>query len=209
MEKVNPQPMSDRQSQAREVLWDHFINQAPAHPKNGLAPVLLSAKGGSTYPVKTEVEDPVTMSRNIKELARWWGADLIGITALEPSQLPSPEGTDTAAAENDEESGESPYRFALVCAIAADYDPSEAKGLGGQVVSQNGAVVIHYLRSYIRELGYRAVIGGVDTFEVATKAGLGRLDSSGRFVTSLRRPHVEIFDPVLTDLPLAADPLPK
>ena len=208
--------MLDRksQSEAREVLWDHFINHAPADLKNGLAPVILSAKGGSTYPVKTEVEDPVTMSRNIKELARWWGADLIGITELEPSQLQSQEGTDNATAENDEESGgspsgESPYRFALVCAIAADYDPSEAKGLGGQVVLQNGAIVIHYLRSYIRELGYRAVVGGVDSLEVATKAGLGRLDSSGRFVTPLRRSHVEIFDPVLTDMPLAADPLPK
>ncbi len=77
------------------------------------------------------------------------------------------------------------------------------------MVSQNGAIVIHYLRSYIRELGYRAVIGGIDSFEVATKAGLGRLDSSGKLVTPLRRPHVEIFDPVLTDMPLAADPLPS
>ena len=202
------------QSEARQVLWDHFINNVPADPKNGLAPVILSAKGGSTYPVKTEVEDPVTMSRNIKELARWWGADLIGITALEPSQLQSQELTDTATAENDEDSGgstsgDSPYRFALVCAIAADYDPGKAKGLGGQVVLQNGAIVIHYLRSYIRELGYRAEIGGVDSLEAAIKAGLGSLDRSGRFVTPLRSAHVEVFDPVLTDMPLAADPLPK
>ena len=74
---------------------------------------------------------------------------------------------------------------------------------------QNGAIVIHYLRSYIRELGYRSVIGGVDSLDVATRAGLGKLDSSGKFVTSLRRPHVEVFEPVLTDMPLAADPPPK
>ena len=74
---------------------------------------------------------------------------------------------------------------------------------------QNGAIIIHYLRSYLRELGYRATIGGVDPWEIAIKAGLGRRDSGGRFVTSLKRPHVQVFEPVLTDMPLAPDPLPK
>lgn len=216
MEKVDPKPMLNRksQSEAREVLWDHFINHAPADPKNGLAPVILAAKGGSIYPVKTEVEDPVAMSRGIKELAKWWGADLIGITELESIQLQPQEATDTGTAEKNEDGGgsanvESSYRFAIVCAIASDHNPSEAKGLGGQVVSQNGAIVIHYLRSYIRELGYQAEIGGVDSLEVAAKAGLGRLNSSGRFVTTLKGAHVEVFEPVLTNMPLAVDPLPK
>ncbi len=58
--------------------------------------------------------------------------------------------------------------------------------------------MIHYLRSYIREMGYQAVIGGVDSFQVATKAGLGRLDSSGRFgevtVTNMSRSDDEGMD---------------
>ena len=67
--------MSNRQFNSRtgDPLWDHFINRAPADPKNDLAPVILGARGGSVYPVKTEVEDPVAMSRNIKTLASWWG----------------------------------------------------------------------------------------------------------------------------------------
>ncbi|MFQ6028799.1 MAG: hypothetical protein ACE5Q6_15050 [Dehalococcoidia bacterium] len=196
-----------------DPLWDHFINRPPADPKNDLAPVILDARGGATYPAKTEVDDPAEMSRNIKQLAKWWGADLIGITTLDSAQMNSPEVSDSSVVENPESdassSSGSPYRFALVCALGADYDPATAKGLGGQVVMQNGAIVIHYLRSYLRELGYRAAIGGADPVEIAIKAGLGRRDSGGRFVSSLKRLHVQVFDPVLTDMPLAPDPLPK
>jgi hypothetical protein len=133
------------------------------------------------------------MSQHIKELARWFGADLVGIAAMQPAYM-QPGGQ-----------SEAHYPFAVVCALATDYDPGEAKGLGGQVAIQNGAVVNHHLRNYIRELGYRASIGGADPFAVAAAAGLGQLDPSGRFVTRIRGAYIHVADAILTDLPLAPD----
>jgi hypothetical protein len=178
---------------AGDPLWEHFIYRAPADPKNNLTAALQGAPEGRIYPVKTEVSDPDTMSRQIKELGRWFGADLVGIAALQPSYM-------QAGGQSDAQ-----YPFAIVCAIASDYDPREAKGLGGQLAVQNGAVVNHHLRNYIRELGYRASSGGADPVAIATAAGLGQLDRHGRFVASIRSAHIHVADPVLTDLPLAPD----
>jgi hypothetical protein len=176
-----------------DPLWEHFIYRAPADPKNNLTAALQGAPEGRIYPIKTEVSDPDTMSSQIKELAHWFGADLVGIAALQPAHM-------QAGSQSDAH-----YPFAIVCAITSDYDPKEAQGLGGQLAVQNGAVVNHHLRNYIRELGYRASIGGADPVAVATAAELGQLDRHGRFVTSTRSAHIHVADPILTDLPLAPD----
>jgi hypothetical protein len=194
---------------SRDPLWDHFINRTPADPKNNLTPALQGAPEGRIYPVKTEVSDPQTMSRQIKELAQWFGADLVGIAALQPAYL-QPGGQSDAAGGSKEvtertQDSARQYPFAVVCAIATDYDPQEAKGLGGQLTVQNGAVVNHHLRNYIRELGYRASVGGADPLAVAVAAGLGTLDRSGRLVTKIRSAHIHVADAILTDLPLAPD----
>jgi hypothetical protein len=178
---------------SRDPLWDHFIYRAPADPKNNLTPALQGAPEGRIYPVKTEVSDPQTMSRQIKELGQWFGADLVGVAALQAAHL-QPGGQSEAQCP-----------FAIVCAIATDYDPRDAKGLGGQLAVQNGAVVSHHVRNYIRELGYRASIGGADPLAVAVAAGLGTLDGSGRLVTKMRSTHIHVADAILTDLPLAPD----
>jgi hypothetical protein len=149
------------------------------------------------------------MSRQIKELAQWFGADRVGIAALQPAHL-QPTGQSNAEASSSEDTGASEnsarqFPFAVVCAIATDYDPREAKGLGGQLAVQNGAVVNHHVRNYIRELGYRASIGGADPIAVAAAAGLGTLDGDGRLVTGARNAYVHVADAILTDLPLAPD----
>jgi hypothetical protein len=177
----------------QDPLWEHFIRRAPADPKNNLTPTLQSAPEGRIYPVKTEVSDPEAMSRQIKELGQWFGADLVGIAALLPAHRQAGDSSDI------------PLPFAIVCALATDYDPQEAQGLGGQLAVQNGAVVNHHLRNYIRELGYRASIGGADSIAVATAAGLGQRDGGGRFVTKLRAAHIHVADAILTDVPLAPD----
>lgn len=193
----------------KDPLWDHFISRAPADPKNNLTPALQSAPEGRIYPVKTEVSDPHTMSRQIKELGQWFGADLVGIAALQPAHMPPGDqagGTSSSTEETEPpEDGPPRYPFAVICTIATEYDPTEAKGLGGQLAVQNGAVVNHHLRNYIRELGYRATIGGADPFAVAAAAGLGTLDGSGRFVTRMRGAYLHVADAILTDLPLAPD----
>jgi hypothetical protein len=198
-----------RTGRRRDPLWDHFIYRAPADPKNNLTPTLQGAPEGRIYPVKTEVADPHTMSLQIKALAQWFGADLVGIAAWQPAHLPAGSPSETGGSGTEAtERAEHSWRqcpFAIVCAIAADYDPEQAKGLGGQLAVQNGAVVNHHLRNYIRELGYRASIGGADPVAVAAAAGLGKRDTRGGLVTDRRGAHLHVADVILTDLPLAPD----
>ena len=195
----------------KDPLWNHFVNSSPVDSKNDLNPHIQAAPVGAIYPVKTEESDPATLSRTIKELGQWLGVDMVGIVALEssttPTRGPSDAGGGAEAEVGEEESAsdQTPYPFALVCGVLADYDPEEARGLGGQQALQKGAVVSHYLRAYIRELGYRAVFGGADHLAVAEAAGLGRMDERGRFVTTSKRPYVHISGVIFTDLPMAAD----
>ena len=196
---------------AKDPLWEHFVSSSLVDPKNDLNPHIEAAPVGAIYPVKTEESDPVTLSQTIKELGQWLGVDMVGIVALDPSMLPahgsSDAGGDAEAEEGTQESegDQRPYPFAVVCGVLADYDPEEARGLGGQQAVQKGAVVSHYLRAYIRELGYRAVFGGADHLSVAEAAGLGRMDEHGRFVTKNKRPYVHIAEVISTDLPMAPD----
>ena len=196
---------------AKDPLWDHFVNSSPVDPKNDLNPHIQVAPEGAIYPVKTEESDPATLSRTIKELGQWLGVDMVGIVALESSTTPTrgPSdaggGAEAEVGEGESASDQRPYPFAVVCGVLADYDPEEAKGLGGQQAVQKGAVVSHYLRAYIRELGYRAVFGGPDHLSVAEAAGLGRMDEHGRFVTKNKRPYVHIAEVISTDLHMAPD----
>ena len=196
--------MSDRQDKDR--LWDHFVNSPPADPKNDITPHILAAPEGRVYPVKTESSDPETMSRTVKELGQWLGADLVGIAALDsspqPAELPEGEGSSQADGADGQEQ---PFPFAIVCLVLSDYDPAKSKGLGGQKAVQLAAVVSHHLRAYIRELGYRASFAGPDPVAVAEAAGLGQRDQSGRFITGKKSSHAIISQVISTDLPMAPD----
>lgn len=39
------------------------------------------------FPVKSHDPDPAAMALNVKDLAKWWGADLVGIVSLEPDSV--------------------------------------------------------------------------------------------------------------------------
>ena len=196
-------------SRSKDPLWDHFVNSPPADAANDTVPHLQSAPEGRIYPVKEEVTDPANMSQNIKELAQWLGADLVGIGRIGSSQDPTAEPA--APEDGTEEDSEGPvssgrsFPFAIVCTIAAEYDHREAKGLGGQQAVQKGAVVNLYLRAYIRELGYRASFGGPDSMALAEATGLGRLHESGRFAGRGSSPYTYVAEVITTDLPLAPD----
>jgi hypothetical protein len=94
----------------------------------------------------------------------------------------------------------------VVCAVRAEYDPREARGIGGQVPVQNGLFISFVLSAWIRELGYRASAApDPDAERLAAAAGLGRLDTRGRLVTEKFGAQVHVANVIRTDLPLAAD----
>src|SRR5262245_56766329 len=132
-------------------------------------------------------------------MARYLGADLVGVTTLEGDEAGHP--------------------FAVVCAVRADDDPEQAPGIGGQAPVQNGLFVTFVLSAWIRELGFRATAAAPadagrpdaaprawrlqERARLAVAAKLGRLDLSGKLVTAEFGTRVHVADVIRTDLPLA------
>ena len=188
----------------RDRLWDHFINSPPADAKNDLTPHIQSAPEGRVYPIQSASDDPDTMSQTIKELGQWLGVNLVGIAAVDPSL--QPEVSSEGEGDTDEEGGQSQHLpFAIVCVVHSDHDPEVSKGLGGQKGVQLGAVVIHHLRAYILELGFRASFSGLNPVAVAEAAELGYRDQSGRFVAGKKGSYAVLSHVLSTDLPMAPD----
>ena len=162
-----------------DPMWDHFINRPPADPDSDLVAALGRGGEGRVFPVKSNEPDPVVMSQNLKHLARWWGADLVGIVPLPPGhdQVVTPSGD---AQPNSGADAPTSNWFVVVCALFSEYDPEVAKGTGGQFVRQRGAVVVQHLGAFIRETGFRAAKATFDPIPLAESAGLGKVDRQGK-----------------------------
>jgi len=149
--------------------------------------MIRNAPEGNVFPTRADIHTPEITSSHVKEMARYLGADLVGIARLSSS-------------------GDDGYPFAVLCAVRADYDPREAPGIGGQVPVQNGLFVTFVLSAWIRELGFRATAApDPDAEKLAAAAGLGRLDPAGKLVTPRYGSRVHVASVIRTDLPLAAD----
>jgi hypothetical protein len=169
----------------RDPYWDAFIHRAPADPHNIIPHAFSQVPDGETNPVRTEVHSPNVMASQIKELGRFYGADLIGIVGL-----PSDHG------------------FAIVSVLKAEYDTRAAAGVGGQTPVLKGLFATFTLAAYIRELGYRATrVFAEDqrAQRLAAAAGLGDVHADGGLVTPQFGRGVYIAEVIFTDLPLQPD----
>lgn len=168
-----------------DPYWDFFINAPPADRANSVLDVIRKAPEGNVFPTRADLHSPEVTASHLKEMARYLGADLVGIAGLD-----------------EDDAG---HLFAVVCAVRADHDPREAPGIGGQVPVQNGLFVTFVLGAWIRELGYRAsVTTSVDGARLAVAAKLGTLDRNGKLVTAEYGTRVHVTDVIRTDLPLTA-----
>ena len=169
-----------------DPYWDFFINTPPADLVNSVPELIRGAPEGNIFPTKKELHTPEITSSHVKEMARYFGADLVGIATLS--------------------SKDAQYPFAVVCAVRADDDPQTSPGVGGQVPVQNGLFITFVLSAWIRELGFRATVTPrADAEQLAATAGLGTLDADGRLVTREFGVGVHVANAILTDLPLAPD----
>src|SRR6266852_5906171 len=178
-------PFSRQRDGDRDPYWDAFINTRPADPNNVIPHAFSQVRDGETNPVRTEVHSPNVLSSHIKDLGRFYGADLVGIVGLA-----SDEG------------------FAIVTVLKADYDTRTAAGVGGQTPALKGLFATFTLAAYIRELGYRATrtFGeGTRAERLAVAAGLGNLNAEGRLVTPRFGRLVYVAEVIFTDLPLEPD----
>lgn len=179
-------PWRRKNSKDDDPYWEFFINTPPADLANSVPELIRSAPEGNIFPTKTELHTPEITSSHVKEMARYLGADLVGIATLN--------------------SVDEQFPFAVLCATRADYDPRTAPGVGGQVPVQNGLFITFVLSAWIRELGFRATVTpDAHAEELAAAAGLGTLNADGRLVTREFSTRVHVANVILTDLPLAPD----
>lgn len=160
-------------------------------------------------PQKAPIGTPEEMSERVKEAARFYGADLVGITEINPLWVYSNyfERETGASGEN-----EIPYKYAIVIGIEMDFagirkSPGWGASAATALVYSRMGEVASKLAKYIRVLGYEAVPSGNDATQnipLAIDAGLGELGRLGLLLTPEYGARQRLCK-VLTNLPLVPD----
>ena len=189
-----------------DVMTDRFADQG--RREGFQAPISADT---TVAPVAIEVDDPAAMSAEIKKVARFFGADLCGITQWDPRWLYTArvDTRDLSEAPHDLPEGLS---HVIVLGHQMDSDlvetyPSALAGAAtGREYSHEAAVVMQ-VAAYIRNLGYEAVASMNDTALVipyALQAGLGEYARNQLVITPEFGPRLR-FSKIFTSLPLAVD----
>lgn len=173
------------------------------------APIRYDTPVAQTQVAVDDVDD---QAREIKSLARMFGADLVGITEIDQRWHYSAR-VDTrgfSPVPNDLPPG---LTHVIVMGHAMDEDlvatyPSALAGAATGMEYSHEASIVIQLAAYIRNLGYEAVPSMNDTALVipyAVKAGLGEYGRNQMVLTREFGPRVR-FSKIFTSLPLAVDP---
>ncbi len=162
-------------------------------------------------PRRAELMPPEREAAEIKRLARFFGADLVGITEIDP-RWHYTHRPDTRSMTPVDDPLPEGMTHVIVMGHSMDFDlvatyPSALAGAStGREYSHEAAIVIQ-LATYIRNLGFEAVASMNDTALVipyAIKAGLGEYGRNQMVLTPEFGPRVR-FSKIFTNLPLATD----
>ena len=162
-------------------------------------------------PIKAELGAPVDESRDIKRLARFFGADLCGITHIDP-RWHYTHRPDTAQMKPVPNALPDGMSHVIVMGHEMDkglvdtYPSALAGAATGREYSHEAAIVMQ-LAAYIRNLGYQEIASMNDTALVvpyAIKAGLGEYGRNQMVLTPQFGPRVR-FSKIFTDMPLDVD----
>ena len=170
----------------------------------------LTAHRGSAEE-KCEIESPGAMAREIKKVARLFGADLVGITYYDERWVYSHKYSRATDDEAPMDLGDDLTSVIVVC-HEMDHDllktvPSALSGTATGVGYSMDVVTLLALAQYIRNLGYQAFGSMNDTaasIPLAIKAGLGEYGRHGLLIAPGMGPRLRIGK-IFTDLPLAHD----
>ena len=157
------------------------------------------------------VESKREMADEIKQVARLFAADLVGITYFDSRWVYSSRYSRESAREVPMDLPEDLTSVVVVC-HEMDHDllktvPSALSGTATGVGYSKDVVTLLALAQYIRNLGYRAYASMNDTalsIPLAIKAGLGEYGRHGLLIAPGLGPRLRIGK-VFTDLPLAHD----
>jgi epoxyqueuosine reductase len=156
-------------------------------------------------------ESPEAMSRIVKKVARFLGADLVGICQVHPNWVYSHEFNTITREHYPIEIPEG-CQNAIVMALDMNYEtlrtsPTGVAGAATGLGYSRMAFLANLLAAFIRGLGYQAIPAGNDTalsIPLAMAAGLGEWSRMGLLITEKYGPRVRLCK-VLTDLPLRHD----
>jgi len=183
---------------------------------NFFTTALGQAPNGTMNPVRTPVDDPAAMTRHIKRVGRYLGADIVGIGKAHPALLYGggslDDGGYTLAGATDAESPQElcrKYPYVIVTPVAWDYALAQAHrhhigDAAYDTTLMQTILVLTALERYIKELGYSALRGRVNPQAAALAAGVGELGRNGLIITAQFGARIHLNDAILTDLPLEA-----
>ncbi len=162
-------------------------------------------------PDQVPVEDPSRMSDEIKRIARFFGADLCGITRFDGrwQYATRVDTRDMSEAPNDLPEGICNVivlGHQMDAALVATYPSALAGAATGREYSHEAAIVMQ-LAAYIRNLGYEAIASMNDTglaIPYALQAGLGEYARNQMVITPAFGPRLR-FSKIYTNLPLHHD----
>ena len=190
-----------------------------------LAEINPGMSGAAVKPpegTRVDVSDPQRITFIIKKVARYFGADIVGVCRLDrrwvyahsydfnpytagntekPMGIPAPQ-------EMPEK-----YQYALVLGFEMDYDiyryttsvlAGGATGLGYSQMAYTNALIAEY----IRNLGFSVIDCTTNdvalTVPMAMQAGMGDIGRNGLLITPQFGPRVRLSK-IITDLPLVPD----
>jgi epoxyqueuosine reductase len=165
--------------------------------------------------IKLEGYSPIETSRIIKRVARWLGADLVGIAKLNPLWIYSHWGshavhyTGAAKAGDPIEIPES-YQYVIVMIHEMGYEWVKRSPAVEPETDRAYSMMgwsAGSLATFIRELGFKAIPSGNElglSIPMAIDAGLGELSRMGLLMTREFGPRCRISK-VFTDLPVEVD----
>ena len=160
-------------------------------------------------PERFPIPDPAWMTTRLKDMARFYGADLVGITKVDERWVYS-HYFERVTGEYGKL--EIPYKYAIVMGIEMDWQgikasPGPEASAATALAYSKMAILSSSLAKYIRALGYPAIPCGNDSAQsipLAIDAGLGELGRNGLMLSPEFGPRQRLCK-VFTDLPLIPD----
>lgn len=163
----------------------------------------------SSKPVR--INDLPTTSSKVKKVAKYFGADCVGIANLDQRWLFShhyfPETGESTPVEIPED-----YKYVVAMGMAMDYtmmNTAPAATAQAEVLKTYSemAILVSALAKFIRRLGYDAIPSLNDTalnVPIAIDAGLGQVGRHGMLISPDFGPRIRLCK-VITNLPMKVD----
>jgi len=210
------QGFSQKDFALRNASWimsDVISNRGGDHGlREGFQAAIVSDT--SVARVQADLGSPDDETREIKRIARLFGADLVGVTLIDERWHYS-HRVDTRTMSATDNVLPAGLTHVIVMGHAMDFDlvetyPSALAGASTRREYSHETAISIQLAAYIRGLGYQAIASMNDTALVipyAIKAGLGEYGRNQMVLTPEFGPRVR-FSKIFTDLPLVID-VPK